>query len=694
VRRALLAIVAVVALVGGTTSVAAADQHRIPLAGADVSGTAAPHAQLARKGAALHYGVPTANCGQPAPGHKTCLSERIVPATKGTPGAFAYTEPKAATAGPAGGYTPADLAAAYGFDPKSAVGATQTVAIVDAQDDPDIAADLNAFDAHYGLHGGAESTTSFRKVNQAGASTPLPSEDDGWAGEIALDVEAVRAVCNECNILLVEADSTSNADFDAAVNTAARLGATEISNSYGGAEYADGTTTSSSADMAAYNHPGVVITAASGDDGWYDWDWANVGYPSDNAPEAPASYPSVVAVGGTALSLAADGARAREVVWNEDGPGDQTGLAYGAVGASGGGCSVLYAAPSFQAAVKGYASVGCGSKRATNDIAALADPLTGFDVLDSTYSDPDTGDHWSTVGGTSLASPLIAAMWALAGGSGGVAYPAENLYDHLRAAPSSLYDVTVGSNGFCGGDDTSACEAATSQATGDDTTNPNGVGAGLLDCSFTASGKPVTANRQCNAGPGYDGPSGVGTPKGLAAFRPVSPTAAVAWPAPIKPGAAVTFRVSHVTDPVMDPSETYTWAWGDGTITTTKSVSAAHRYARAGTYTVSLRVADQFGHSSAPILKRYVAGRAPVAKVKGPTRADPHKRVTFEAVATDPNTGGRIIGYTWRVGHKVVGHGKKLKYRFAHQGRSKVRLTVIDNSGLSVTSKVHKVKVR
>jgi len=701
------------ALVAGTTSIAAADQPVNPPVAAGAR--TAPHAQLLRTGATLHYGVPTPNCPAPTPGDKACLSERIEPATKDTPGAIAYTEPKARTAGPAGGYTPADLASAYGFNPTSPVGATQTVAVVDAYDDPDVLADLNTFDKQYNLHDGAEDGTSFRKVNEQGQTSPLPPEDDGWSGEIALDVEAVRAVCNQCHILLVEASPTTdsdgttgvkNADFDKAVNTAAAMGATEISNSYGGAEVVGRKTTSSAADLKAYNHPGIVITAASGDDGWYDWDWANDGSTSDNSAEAPASYPTVVAVGGTTLSLNAAGARSAEAVWNEDGRDDGNGLVkdqagnvfwYGAQGASGGGCSLLYAAPAFQAAVAGYTSLGCGSKRSTNDISALADPAHGFDVYDSSYSAPSNaphpGSHWATVGGTSLASPLIAAMWALAGGANHVAYPAEDLYDHLRETPSTLYDVTSGGNGFCGGDKARSCAEHLFAVTGGDASNPNGIGAGLLDCGFTAAGAIFANNHQCNAARGYDGPSGVGTPRGLAAFRPVAPTAIVDWPTPVRPGVAATFRIDRA-DPVMTSADTYTWTWGDGTTTTTKAASVVHRYARAGTYPVTLRVADQFGHTGAPIAKSYVIGQAPAVKVKGPKKAHPHKRVTFKAIATDPNTGGRITRYTWRVGHKVVGHGKKLKYRFPKTGKTKVRVTVTDSSGLSAKSAAHKVRVR
>jgi len=162
-----------------------------------------------------------------------------------------------------------------------------------------------------------------------------------------------------------------------------------------------------------------------------------------------------------------------------------------------------------------------------SDISADADYLTGIDIYD-TYNcgsacSADGVPGWLTVGGTSLSSPLIAAMYGLAGGSHGVAYPALTLYGHL--ATSSLYDVTSGGNGYCDGVGAASC--------GD----PNTSGAGILDCDYPASGTtPSAGDRACDALTGYDGPTGVGTPNGLGAFAKIAPTATIAGPTSVTHG--------------------------------------------------------------------------------------------------------------------------------------------------------------
>jgi subtilase family serine protease len=187
--------------------------------------------------------------------------------------------------GPAGGYAPSALATAYGYDPAAALTSPQTVAIVDAHNNPHALADLNAFDDQYGLP--HETSATFKKVNQNGNASPLPTFDGGWAVEISLDVQAVRGACNNCKILLVEAKTPLGSDLAVAVNTAARLGATEISNSYGGPEAANLPTSI----KQAYNHPGIVITASTGDDGWFSWDLANDGGRSKNRTNTPRGLP-------------------------------------------------------------------------------------------------------------------------------------------------------------------------------------------------------------------------------------------------------------------------------------------------------------------------------------------------------------------------------------------------------------------
>ncbi len=178
----------------------------------------------------------------------------------------AATAGPAATIGPAGGLTPGDLSTAYGFS-STATGTGQTVAIVDAYNDPDINADLQTFDAQYGLAACSTGNGCLKVVSQTGTTTLPPDDTSGWSVEESLDVETVHSVCQNCKIILLEATSNSNANLEAAEDEAVALKANEITNSFGGPE-----TGSTAADEAAYNHPGTVITASAGDDGYYEFD--------------------------------------------------------------------------------------------------------------------------------------------------------------------------------------------------------------------------------------------------------------------------------------------------------------------------------------------------------------------------------------------------------------------------------------
>jgi hypothetical protein len=530
--------------------------------------------------------VPQPLCAVPAPGHRSCEAMRLVTKqVSSTQAAQLQAEGlarplpvKALADGPAGGYSPAELAKAYGVN--SDTSTTQTVAIVDAYDDPTVRSDLNTFDDQYGLP--HETASTFQVVNQDGLASPLPAPNAGWAGEITLDVQAVRGLCHQCKILLVEANSDSNSDLDTAVNRAVTMGATIVSNSYGGPE-------SGSADPA-YNHPGVAILASSGDDGWYGWDVFNEFSVPLGVPLSPASYNSVIAVGGTSLYLNPDGTRAGEQVWNTNGPADYWGLNFLApLGASGSGCSTLYNAQLWQQSVAGYGTLGCGSTRSSVDIAADADPFTGFDIF-QTY--PNASGAWETVGGTSLSSPLVAAMWGLAGGPAGVKYPSLSLYGHFNSANRPTYDVTVGGTGLC---DTATLTACLLAAGG---MNPNGLGFGDLDCGWSTTNlldaTPLANRFQCYAQPGYDGVSGVGTPDGVKVFKAMAPTAVITTSGTVTHGVAHSFSGANSKDPFPGGSITaYAWNWGDGKGSSAKTVN--HTYTAAGTYTVTLTVTDNYG---------------------------------------------------------------------------------------------------
>ena len=316
----------------------------------------------------------------------------------------------AASPGPVG-YGPYDLRRAYGLIGTRAQG--RTVAVVDAYDDPNAEADLAVYRAAYDLPPCTTKNGCFRKVNQNGKAAPLPAPDYGWAEEISLDLDAVSAVCPTCHILLVEANGPTVRPLMAAVDTAARLGAIAVSNSYGGHE--DRTIRRSDAH---FNHPGVTMTAASGDAG-YGVQW-------------PASSPYVTAVGGTTLKPAANARGWTERAW----------------AGAGSGCSKFERKPAWQH------DGGC-AKRSVADVSAVADPHTGLGVYD-TFNNCllallcdgmiATGtakglNGWAQIGGTSLSAPIVAAVYALAGNHRKARF--------LYANGAALHDVRTGSNGKC-----------------------------------------------------------------------------------------------------------------------------------------------------------------------------------------------------------------------------------------------------
>jgi PKD repeat protein len=527
-------------------------------------------------------------CPPPPAGQATCfaLVRHTVPASEaGSPGVHPFKlRAGAASSGPAGGLTPAQLASAYGYDPSSG-GSGQTVAIVDAFDDPSIEADLKKFDTEYGLAACTEVNKCFKKVGQTGETTSLPAADtSGWSVEIALDVEAVRATCPNCRILLVEARNPEFTNLAAATDTAVALGATEVSNSYGGPE------AKVPAAEAAYDHPGVVIAAATGDFGWDSWGYYNefIVPPVPARPDIPSTLPSVVSVGGTSLELEAGEKRAGETVWNGNGPRDSSEFVEGA---SGGGCSTLYNGQPWQQDAPGYPAAGCAGKRLNADVSAVADPLTGFDIFDSyncgsVCEQFRNGKSWLTIGGTSLATPLISGMYGLAGGAKGVSYPALTLYGHLGGA--ALFDVTKGGNGFC---DEGGKSCGINAAVAKEAETFHELAGVKLDCEGTTA---------CNAATGFDGPSGVGAPASLGLFEPLLPTAAITLPAKFVVGTPLAFSAAASSDPYPGGAggTTYSWTFGDGG--TGSGIAPSHTYATIGKRTVTLTVTDGYGLKSVP----------------------------------------------------------------------------------------------
>ena len=297
------------------------------------------------------------------------------------------------------GYTPSDLRAAYAM-PASVAG-TSTVAIVDAYDDPSAESDLRVYRAQFGLPECTSANGCFRKVGQSGTAT-LPGPDGGWAQEISLDLDMASAICPGCHLLLVEATSSSQANLGKAVTTAARLGAAAISNSYGGPDASD------NSYGRYYHHPGVAVTASTGDNGY------GVSY--------PATSKWVSAVGGTTLSRSTRSKRG----WGEK-----------AWSGSGSGCSTMN-----NATWQKSSTTQC-SGRAVADIAAVADPATGVAVYDSYVFENTSG--WLTFGGTSASSPIVAAAFALAGNTADVK-DGSYVWSHHAGG---VNDVVSGSTGSC-----------------------------------------------------------------------------------------------------------------------------------------------------------------------------------------------------------------------------------------------------
>ena len=321
---------------------------------------------------------------------------------------------------PHGGISPCQLWDAYRL-PSQVAGSGRTIAIVDAYDNPNAEADLAVYRSAYGLPPCTTANGCFTKLNQDGVAGSYPAANQGWAEEIALDLDAASAACPLCKLTLVEANSTSFTNLMAAEDTAAALQPTAISNSFGGSEFS-----SEHNYDSHFTHAGIATTVATGDGG-YGTSW-------------PATDPGVTAVGGTELSADTSARGWSETAWS----GTESG------------CSTYEPKPTWQS------DTGCAN-RTIADVSALAG--SPYFAIYITYG---TSTGWELFGGTSLAAPLIAAVYALA-------YPIVPTSTSY-ATTSSLFDVTAGSDGSCGG------------------------------------------SYLCTALTGFDGPTGLGTPCGTAAF--------------------------------------------------------------------------------------------------------------------------------------------------------------------------------
>lgn len=311
------------------------------------------------------------------------------------------------------GLTPAQVSKAYAFDQLSGNGSGQTIAIVDAYNNPNISSDLSKFDQQFGLP-----AASLSVVSQTG-SNALPKNDSGWGLEESLDVQWAHAMAPAAKLLLVEAKSASLSDLLTAVSYASSTpGVSVVSMSWGTTEFS-GQKASDSAFTTPSGHAGVTFVAASGDDG------------GASGPSWPASSPNVLSVGGTTLKLGSDGSYMSETGW----------------AGSSGGTSAFETEPSYQTVVQNTGA------RVTPDVAFNADPNTGFAVYDSSGYNGQSG--WFQVGGTSAGAPQWAGLVSIAnqlsksGPLDGVSQTLPRLYSQASSSSStasSFHDVTSGSN--------------------------------------------------------------------------------------------------------------------------------------------------------------------------------------------------------------------------------------------------------
>jgi hypothetical protein len=410
----IFAAVVLLAGCGGTQPPFGPVSQRVGINGQRIAHFGSRHLSAADFGFFAKPGRLKANCPGDRPGFFYCQSfiQTDVPGMR-VIGDYAYPN----------GISPENLWEVYdlpGIEPYPG----PTVAIVDAFDDPNIESDLGYYRAWWGLPSCTTVNGCFTKIKIGS-----PAGNQGWGGEESLDTEMVSAVCPTCKIVLIEATNQSNTNLLAA-EALASASYKYISNSWSVHESEQ----LHECCDSYFEQPGILYTAASGDNGHVAKSWW------------PPVIPNVVAVGETQITSLSPRMESAY-------PG------------SASSCSTIYPRPAFQEAIW---SPPC-TMRANVDVSAVG---TGVSIYD-TYGSGFSYEGWSDATGASVSTPIIAALFAEAASTGGNPQLYPNEHD--------LFDITSGS------------DAGTS----------------------TTCGWPM-----CIAGTGWDGPSGLGAPEGLAAFSP------------------------------------------------------------------------------------------------------------------------------------------------------------------------------
>jgi subtilase family serine protease len=499
--------------------------------------------------------LPFANSGRKGK-RRTCnrvrlavelLEDRVVPSHGATPGAQVLASAATPAGGPGqpAGFSPSQISTAYGFNQitfgngtVTGNGAGQTIAIVDAYNDPTISSDLATFDSMYGL----SAPPSFSIVNQTGGSTlPTTTASAAWAVEISLDVEWAHAIAPAANIVLVETNSNSWSDLMAGVSYAAGAsGVSVVSMSWDGSQWSSEASQYNSYFTTPSGHNGVTFVASTGDSG------------SSGGAQFPAVAPGVLAVGGTQLSTDSTGNYLSETAWS----------------GSSGGISAYESVPNYQSGLVPYGMTSSITGRAVPDVAYNGSSSSAYAVYDTTgYG------GWIGVYGTSAGAPQWAALVAIA--DQGRALQGQGTLDGqtqtiptLYSLPSSdFHDITSGSNGAY------AAGPGYDLVTGLGTPIANLVVQGLVTSS-TSSGPAITTP----ASAGSTNVTGTSTSLSVGATDSSSSALTYTW--------AATSTPSGATAPTYSVNGT------------ASASSTTVTFYAAGTYTFTVTITDAFGMSN------------------------------------------------------------------------------------------------